>query len=67
MFARIVVGLVFFLPMAWTAVRVFDGGVNAVMSALVAYVCALAVVLAARFASGRWRSIDLVGEPVLLD
>jgi len=57
---------VFFMPVAWVAVRVYHGGVDAVMGSLVAYVCALALVLAARFASGKWKSIDLVGEPVVL-
>jgi MATE family multidrug resistance protein len=67
MYARIVLGWVFFVPLAWVAVRVFDGGVDAVMGSLVLYVCALALLLAARFGSGKWRSIDLVGEPALLD
>ena len=67
MLARIVVGWVFFVPLAWAAVRVFDGGISAVMGSLVSYVCALAVVLALRFASGKWKSIDLVGEPALLE
>jgi MATE family multidrug resistance protein len=67
MYARIVLGWVFFMPVAWVAVRVYDGGVDAVMGSLVAYVCALALVLAARFASGKWKSIDLVGEPAVLD
>jgi hypothetical protein len=29
-------------------------------------VSALAMVLAARFSSGKWKTIDLVGEPALL-
>jgi len=66
MFARIVLGWAFFMPLAWVLVMVFDGGVSAVMGSLVAYVCATALVLAARFASGKWRTIDLVGEPALL-
>ena len=67
MLARIVLGWVFFVPLAWTAVLVLHGGVDAVMGSLIAYVSALAVVLAARFASGKWKAIDLVGEPVLLE
>lgn len=67
MLARIVLGWVFFVPLAWLAVLRFEGGISALMGSLVAYVCALAVVLAARFASGKWKTIDLVGEPALLD
>ncbi|MDB4976999.1 MAG: efflux family protein [Myxococcaceae bacterium] len=66
MFARIVLGWVFFMPLAWAWVIRWDGGVFAVMGALVAYVAAIALVLAARFGSGKWKSIDLVGEPALV-
>lgn len=66
MAARIVLAWVFFTPLAWTAVLVWDGGVLTVMVALVIYMFALAATLLLRFASGRWRRIDLVGEPQLV-
>lgn len=67
MAARIVLAWVIFTPFAWLAVRKFNGGVNAVLGAMLLYVLLLAVTLAARFASGKWRSIDLVGaEPSLV-
>lgn len=66
MVVRIVLAWVLFTPLAWAAVMLFDGGVNAVMGSLVTYVVAIAGFLAWRFASGKWKSIDLVGEPALL-
>lgn len=66
MAARIVIAWVVFTPLAWLAVFKFEGGVNTVMFALVGYMMALAGVLALRFASGRWRAIELVGEPTLV-
>lgn len=66
MLARIVTAWLVFTPLAWAAVLVFDGGVTAVMVSVICYIALLAVVLALRFASGRWRQIDLVGtEPEL--
>lgn len=59
--ARIVLAWALFTPLSWTAVLVFEGGVPTVMGALVIYVAALSLTLALRFASGRWKSIDLVG------
>jgi MATE family multidrug resistance protein len=65
--ARLVLAWVVFTPAAWLAVLVLDGGVLTVMGALIAYIVALAVTFALRFASGRWRNIDLVGsEPELV-
>src|SRR5690606_20899335 len=66
MLARIVTAWFVFTPLAWAAVLVFDGGVTAVMVSVIGYIALLAVVLALRFASGRWRQIDLVGEPELV-
>jgi hypothetical protein len=67
MLARIVTAWLVFTPLAWTAVLVFDGGVTAVMVSVIGYIALLAVVLALRFASGRWRQIELVGtEPELI-
>jgi MATE family multidrug resistance protein len=64
--ARIVLAWGVFTPAAWTLVIVMGGGVGTVMVCLIAYIGALAAALAWRFASGRWRSIDLVGEPDLV-
>jgi MATE family multidrug resistance protein len=62
MAARIVLAWVVFTPAAWAAVFVFGGGVTAVMISLLLYVGLLGIVLSLRFASGKWRSIDLVGH-----
>jgi MATE family multidrug resistance protein len=61
MAARLVLAWIVFTPLAWTAVLVFDGGVNTVMTTLIGYLALLSVAMAARFASGRWKAIDLVG------
>jgi MATE family multidrug resistance protein len=51
-----------FVPAAWFAVRTLGGGVVTLMLSVVAYITVLAGALAWRFASGRWREIQLV-EP----
>ena len=51
-------------PALWLSLGVMCGGVEALMGVLIAYTGALAVMFAWRFASGRWREIDLVGEEV---
>jgi multidrug resistance protein, MATE family len=61
MMARIVLAWVLFTPVAWAAVYVFGGGVPTIMTSLVVYVAALSLTLGARFASGRWKDLDLVG------
>ena len=61
--ARIVLAWLLFTPLAWVAVHVYDGEVVTVMLSLVLYVAALALAFVWRFASGAWRSIDLVGTP----
>ena len=67
MYARIALAWALFMPLAWISVRLYAGGVNALMGAMIVYMAAIAVALVARFATGRWRSIDLVGaEPALL-
>jgi MATE family multidrug resistance protein len=67
MWARVALAWFVFTPLAWLAVRVWDGGINAVVAAMVGYLLLLSVTLAARFASGHWRNIDLVGsEPRLV-
>jgi MATE family multidrug resistance protein len=67
MAARLVLAWLVFTPLAWAAVLLLEGGVRTVMIALVAYMLALSTTLGLRFASGRWRKIDLVGaEPQLV-
>jgi MATE family multidrug resistance protein len=67
MVARIILAWCFFVPGAWLAVIVYEGGVNALMVALMGYIGLLAVVLAFRFLAGNWKKIDLVGaEPNLI-
>jgi MATE family multidrug resistance protein len=67
MMARIVLAWLVFTPLAWTAVLYLGGGVGTVMVSLIAYLAVLAAALGWRFASGRWRNIDLVGsEPRLV-
>jgi MATE family multidrug resistance protein len=61
MWARIVLAWFVFTPSAWIAVFVLGGGVATVMTSLVTYVALLSLVLCLRFASGRWRSIELLG------
>jgi MATE family multidrug resistance protein len=70
MWARIVLAWVVFTPSAWAAIFVFGGGVSTVMTCLVVYVAVLSLTLCLRFASGRWRDIDLIGgatAPALTD
>jgi MATE family multidrug resistance protein len=63
MLARLILAWALFTPLAWTAIFVFHGGVVTVMIALIVYLAALAALMAWRFAMGRWRSIEIVGEP----
>ena len=62
MLARIALAWGVFLPGAWFTVVRHDGGVATLMLVLVTYLALLAMALAWRFASGRWRAIELV-EP----
>ncbi len=62
MAARIALAWGVFLPLAWVAVIQRHGGVVTLMLVLVTYLALLAGALAWRFASGRWRAIELV-EP----
>lgn len=67
MWARIALAWLVFTPAATFTVIVLGGRVISVMVALTLYIAVLAAVLAYRFATGRWRTIDLVGaqpEPV---
>jgi MATE family multidrug resistance protein len=58
--ARVVLAWLVFTPAAWTAVLVLGGGIGTVMASVILYVAVLAAAFAARFASGRWREIELV-------
>ena len=64
MAARIVLAWGVFIPGAWLSVRSLGGGVVTLMLSLVAYIALLAGALAWRFASGRWREIQLVETDV---
>lgn len=66
MIARIVLAWFVFMPLGYAAVFVYSGGVVGVMGAIIVYILLIAFALSARFATGRWRSIDLVGEPQLV-
>lgn len=67
MWARVTLAWGVFLPCAWLGVRVYSGGVLALMASLAAYIGLLAAALVLRFRAGHWRRIDLVGvEPVLV-
>ncbi len=65
MAARILIAWVVFTPLAWAAVFVFGGGVKTVMTSLIAYLAVLALAMTWRFASGRWKTIDLLGRELL--
>jgi MATE family multidrug resistance protein len=62
MAARVVLAWGVFVPLAWLSVRSWGGGVVTLMLAVVAYIAVLAGALAWRFASGRWRDIELVSN-----
>lgn len=66
MLARIVLAWFLFTPLAYVAVIVMKGGVVVVMTSMVFYIVAIAGLMAFRFQSGRWRSIELI-EPELVD
>jgi MATE family multidrug resistance protein len=66
MYARIVLAWLVFMPQSWVMVRVYHGGVPALLFAMVTYMALLALTLGLRFWAGKWRSIDLVGEHALV-
>ncbi len=59
--ARIILAWLVFMPLSYLFVRMQGGGVGVVMACIIGYIMALSALLAGRFASGRWRSIDLLG------
>ena len=60
MLARIVLAWFLFVPAA-VALSHFGGGATSMMLCLTGYIVLLAVTFSLRFASGKWRSIDLTG------
>jgi MATE family multidrug resistance protein len=60
MFMRIGIAWGVFTPLAWAAVLVRGGGVVTMMTSLILYIAALALVFTWRFRTGRWRNIVLV-------
>lgn len=66
MIARIVLAWFVFTPLAWYAVMIRGGGVVTIMISVILYIAILAVVLAYRYGTGRWRQIELVESEVPL-
>jgi MATE family multidrug resistance protein len=62
MWARLVISWAIFVPLSCVLVLVLGLGPHAVMACLILYMALLAAALAYRFASGRWREIDLTGS-----
>ncbi len=65
MWLRIILAWGLFTPGALIAVRSLGGGVPAVMASIILYVVLLSGLLVLRFASGRWKTIELV-EPEIV-
>jgi MATE family multidrug resistance protein len=63
MVARIVLAWLVFIPSAWLLVRSGSGGTTGVILCMAGYIALLALTFGLRFASGRWKRIELVGEP----
>lgn len=59
---RILIAWVLFIPGSYIVVRVLGGGAGAAMACMVTYLSLLAVALAYRFKSGKWKHIHLI-EP----
>jgi MATE family multidrug resistance protein len=59
MWARLIIAWVLFLPLSYVSVIVLEGGGLAAIGCMIAYLAALAGVLALRFRAGVWRSIEL--------
>ncbi len=66
MWMRIALAWGFFMPGSWWMVVRGGGGVDTAMSWIIVYMALLSAALIARFASGRWRQIELVEETALL-
>ncbi len=67
MIARILLAWAVFTPIAWIAILVLGGGVVTMMIAMIVYIAILAGLFGFRFASGKWKQIELVEtEPKLV-
>lgn len=58
--ARLAIAWLVFVPGAWFTVRSFNGGEIGAMVWLVIYLALLALMLFARFRSGKWRTMELI-------
>lgn len=65
LWARLAIAWLFFVPGSYLTVKYLDGGDVGAMLWLVAYLGVLAALLAWRFRSGAWRSIQLVEAPAV--
>ena len=63
MAARLLLAWLLFVPLSWVAVVVLGGHILTVMLSVIGYLTLLCVAFLHRFVSGRWRDIELVGEP----
>ena len=61
LWARLLLAWMFFVPSAYLVVVVWNGGGQAAILSLVAYLALLAAALTWRFRTGAWRRIDLLG------
>ncbi|MEM6294303.1 MAG: MATE family efflux transporter [Myxococcota bacterium] len=59
LYARLAVAWALFVPGSYLAITVFDGGPEAAILAVVAYLAVLAAVMGWRFRTGAWRRIQL--------
>lgn len=64
MIARVVLAWVLFVPLTLVLSHSARGGPTSMMLCLTAYIVLLALTFGLRFASGRWRRIDLTGASV---
>ena len=62
--ARAGIAWLVFAPGAWISVRVFGLGYMAAAAWLIVYLALLALVMWWRFNAGRWRALDLTGQPL---
>jgi MATE family multidrug resistance protein len=67
LYARIVLAWAVFAPASIVSVMVLDGGPVAALLCLAGFLALLALALFARFRSGRWREIDLIGASEIPD
>ena len=62
---RILLAWVVFIPSSYLVVEVWGGGAIGAMVCVVGYIGLLGLLLAYRFRSGKWKSIELI-EPKLV-